>query len=108
MRRPDDDELDRRFPQIAWDRSSMNVVGRHNIVGRFSSQHRYDAIKLGGGTYTLCGARIPWLYITSGDSRRCWKCDSIATKKVASEQKGPREVARSASAAVVGKPEPTE
>lgn len=75
----DAEVIERLYPSIAWDREGL--VPAWDFVNRFSRQHRYTPDGGGGSNHALCGARIRWMYCSSGDSTRCERCDEIARKK---------------------------
>lgn len=62
------------IPQIAWRRAG---VSDHDFMRRWSLQHRAPE----GSEKTLCGIRIPWHVVGSGDARRCGRCDRAAEKR---------------------------
>jgi hypothetical protein len=61
---------------IAWRRD----VPDYAFMEDCSLQHIVRQVDESAHDYALCGAKIRWLYITPGDSRRCQRCFTAATK----------------------------
>lgn len=61
--------------KIAWDREGL--VSPHDFMNRYSKQHVCKV----NADYTLCGARIRWMYLSPGDSTRCERCYELASKR---------------------------
>jgi hypothetical protein len=64
---------------VAWERD----VPDYDFIGKYSLQHVVRQVgenASDAGDYALCGARIRWLYISPGDSRRCPRCFAAAVK----------------------------
>jgi hypothetical protein len=57
---------------LAWKR---DVPDYH--VDKVSAQH----VARPGTNHALCGARIRWMNISLGDSRRCRRCYDVAVKR---------------------------
>lgn len=79
---------------VAWDRGEAGLVSRHDILRRYSVQH----ITLGPKDRALCGTRVPWLYLSPGDSRRCLRCFRLAAMRGMVDQWGEPFVADHAGA----------
>lgn len=69
-------QLDEAFPQIAW----RTTAPAWKFLETVSLQHRYDPES--GTGRALCGLRPRWAHETPGDSRRCGRCDGIATARL--------------------------
>jgi len=68
---------------LAWDRAGL--VSEHDFLNRYSVQHIACP---SGAEHALCGARIRWLFISPGDSRRCNRCFALAAKRGLVDQYG--------------------